>query len=62
MNQSQMDWPTYIGLMAQLLEVPLDAPRREELALQLARIAAIAEPLMKFELPLRQEGAGVYRL
>lgn len=62
MNESPMDWPAYIGLMAQLLDVPLDASRREELALQLARIAAIAGPLMEFELPQRQEGAGVYRL
>ncbi|WP_297197247.1 oxalurate catabolism protein HpxX [uncultured Pluralibacter sp.] len=62
MSESPLDWPAYIGLMAQLLEVPLDAPRREELALQLARIAAIAGPLMAFELPMRQEGAGVYRL
>lgn len=62
MSESPLDWPTYIGLMAQLLDVPLDAPRREELALQLARIAAIAGPLMAFDLPVRQEGAGVYRL
>lgn len=57
-----IDWPTYINLMEQLLTVPLDDERRQELALQLARIAAIAEPLMAFELPQRQEAAGVYKL
>ena len=62
MHQQPIDWPAYISLMAQLLEVPLDAPRREALALQLARIEAIAAPLMAFELPHRQEGAGAYRL
>lgn len=62
MSEQTMDWPVYIRLMEQLLAVPLDDPRRAELALQLARIAAIADPLMKFELPHRQEGAGVYRL
>ncbi|MDU4435816.1 MAG: oxalurate catabolism protein HpxX, partial [Pluralibacter gergoviae] len=54
MSEQTMDWPAYIRLMEQLLAVPLDDPRRAELALQLARIAAIADPLMKFELPHRQ--------
>lgn len=57
-----IDWPTYINLMEQLLSVNLDDERRQELALQLARIEAIAEPLMAFELPQRQEAAGVYKL
>ncbi|MCT4700999.1 oxalurate catabolism protein HpxX [Enterobacteriaceae bacterium H20N1] len=61
MTQSP-DWPTYISLMEQLLDVPLDDERRKELAIQLARIAAMAEPLLAFELPQRQEVAGVYKL
>lgn len=62
MGEQPMDWPAYIRLMEQLLAVPLDDPRREALALQLARIADIAGPLMAFELPQREESAGVYRL
>lgn len=57
-----IDWPTYINLMEQLLTVPLDDERRQELALQLARIEAMAEALMAFELPQRQDVAGVYKL
>jgi hypothetical protein len=62
MNDTEFNWPQYIHLMEQLLAVPLDSPRRAELAIQLERIAAIAEPLMAFPLPHRQEGAGVYQL
>ncbi|WP_435947260.1 oxalurate catabolism protein HpxX [Dryocola sp. BD586] len=61
MSQS-FDWSTYISLMEQLLDVPLNDERREELAVQLARIAAMAGPLLAFELPQRQEVAGVYKL
>ncbi|RKQ39359.1 oxalurate catabolism protein HpxX [Enterobacter sp. R1(2018)] len=56
------DWPTYINLMEQLLDVPLNEERRKELAVQLARMAAMAGPLLAFELPQRQEVAGVYKL
>lgn len=62
MNTDDFHWPEYIHLMEQLLDVPLDDKRREELALQLSRIATIAAPLMAFPLPHRQEGAGVYSL
>jgi len=62
MNENAFNWPEYILLMEQLLAVPLDAPRRAELAVQLSRIASMAEPLMAFELPPRQEGAGVYQI
>lgn len=62
MIDTTFNWADYIDLMEQLLAVPLDAPRREELAVQLERIAAMAQPLMMFDLPHRQEGAGVYRL
>lgn len=57
-----IDWTTYINLMEQLLAVPLDDERRKELAIQLARIETIAEPLLAFDLPQRQEVAGVYKL
>ena len=57
-----IDWEDYIRLMAQLLDLPLDAARRQEVAVQLARIYAMAAPLMAFPLDARQEGAGVYRL
>ncbi len=62
MNERDFDWPQYIRLMEQLLAVPLDTPRRDELVIQLSRIAAMADPLMAFDLPHRQEGAGVYQL
>ena len=60
--RQEIDWPTYIACMEQLLEVPLDDERRKELAVQVTRMAGMAAPLMAFELPLRQEVAGVYKL
>lgn len=62
MNTDEANWPQYIHLMEQLLDLTLDDKRREELALQLSRIATMATPLMAFPLPHRQEGAGVYSL
>ncbi|NWC63341.1 oxalurate catabolism protein HpxX [Cedecea sp. P7760] len=62
MNQPSFDWQNYIALMEQLLAVPLTDERRKELEFQLTRIAAMAEPLMAFPLPDRQETAGVYSL
>ncbi|QIX95017.1 oxalurate catabolism protein HpxX [Cedecea sp. FDAARGOS_727] len=62
MKHQPFNWPDYIGLMEQLLAIPLDDERRRELEVQLARIAAMAEPLMVFPLPDRQEAAGVYKL
>lgn len=62
MSETTFDWPGYIQLMETLLDIPLDDPRREELAIQLQRIAVLAAPLMAFPLPHRQEGAGVYQL
>ena len=59
---NSIDWPTYIQLMEQLLNVPLDDARRKELEVQLIRMAALAEPLMDFPLPQRHEVAGVYKL
>jgi len=57
-----IDWPAYIRAMEQLLNVPLDEARRKELEVQLTRMAGLAEPLMNFPLPQRQEVAGVYKL
>lgn len=62
MNNDTTDWPAWIRLMEQILDVPLDDARRAELEVQLARIAAMAQPLMQFPLPPRQEGAAEYRL
>ncbi|WMY73603.1 oxalurate catabolism protein HpxX [Buttiauxella selenatireducens] len=62
MTSTFTDWPTYIQLMEQLLNVPLDDARRRELEVQLVRMAALAEPLMEFPLPQRQEVAGIYKL
>lgn len=62
MSDNTFDWPTYIRLMEQLLAVPLDDERRAELEVQLTRIATMAQPLMDFPLPHRQDGAGEYRL
>jgi hypothetical protein len=57
-----IDWPAYIRAMEQLLNVPLDEMRRKEIEIQLTRMAAMAEPLMEFPLPQREEVAGVYKL
>ncbi|BCG10630.1 oxalurate catabolism protein HpxX [Buttiauxella agrestis] len=62
MKSESFDWPAYIQLMEQLLNVPLDDMRRKEMEIQLTRMAALAEPLMEFPLPQRQEVAGVYKL
>ncbi|WP_187802611.1 oxalurate catabolism protein HpxX [Kosakonia sp. SMBL-WEM22] len=62
MNNDAVEWKTWVRLMEQILDVPLDDARRTELEVQLARIAAMAQPLMQFPLPPRQEGAGEYRL
>jgi len=58
---NQHDWVSYIGHMAQILQLDLDAPRRAELLLQLTRIAEMAAPLMAFPLDDRLEIAGVYQ-
>lgn len=62
MISTDIDWPAYIQLMQQLLNVPLDDARRKELEIQLTRMAALAKPLMDFPLPQRQEVAGIYKL
>ncbi|MCS3603973.1 hypothetical protein M2371_003209 [Buttiauxella sp. BIGb0471] len=62
MKSESFAWPAYIQLMEQLLNVPLDDMRRKEMEIQLTRMAALAEPLMEFPLPQRQEVAGVYKL
>lgn len=59
---NSIDWPAYIKVMEQLLDVPVDEPRRQELEVQLTRMEKLAEPLMDFPLPERQEVAGVYKL
>ncbi|WP_034461582.1 oxalurate catabolism protein HpxX [Buttiauxella noackiae] len=62
MKLKTIEWPAYIQLMEQLLNVPLDDARRKELEVHLTRMAALAESLMDFPLPQRQEVAGVYKL
>ena len=44
---TQPDWSEYLTQMTHLLDMELDAPRREELERQFARIAAMAQPLMR---------------
>lgn len=61
MNKT-IDWPSYITQMSLLLDIQLDESRQNELAMQLARIADIAEPLMAFPLDERQEVGGVWKL
>ncbi len=61
MNNSQLDWDTYLAEMTRLHGVELDEERRAELLLQFRRIAAMAEPLMALELDDRLEIAGVYK-
>ncbi|KEA53943.1 hypothetical protein DT73_04655 [Mangrovibacter sp. MFB070] len=62
MQTTDFDWPGYIALMAQILDMPLDDARRAELEVQLRRISTMAQPLMDFKLDQRQEVAGVYQL
>ncbi|PWW04705.1 oxalurate catabolism protein HpxX [Mangrovibacter plantisponsor] len=62
MQTTDFDWPGYIALMAQILDMPLDDARRAELEVQLRRINTMAQPLMDFKLDQRQEVAGVYQL
>ena len=47
--------------MTHLFDMELDAPRREELGRQFARIAAMAQPLMDYPLGPRDDIAGVYK-
>lgn len=54
---TQPDWSEYLTQMTHLLDMELDAPRREELERQFARIAA----LMDYPLGPREEIAGVYK-
>jgi hypothetical protein len=61
MNKT-IDWQNYITQMSALLDLQLDADRQAELALQLARIAEIAGPLMAYPLDDRQEVGGVWKL
>lgn len=57
-----IDWPTYIEQMSMLLEIDLDDQRSAELAIQFARIADIAAPLMAYPIEDRQEVGGVWKL
>ncbi|EOD9050670.1 oxalurate catabolism protein HpxX [Klebsiella quasipneumoniae] len=58
---TQPDWSEYLTQMTHLLRLELDAPRREELERQFARIAAMAKPLMDYPLGPRDDIAGVYK-
>ncbi|MEZ3499566.1 oxalurate catabolism protein HpxX [Pantoea sp. KPR_PJ] len=59
MNQTT-EWTLYLSQMERILALELDDARRAELVIQLARIAALAEPLMAFPLDDRLEVAGVF--
>ncbi len=59
---SKVNWPTYVEQMSLLLEVELSEQRRNELALQLERIAVLAAPLMDYPLDDRAEVGGVWKL
>lgn len=61
MTQSTPDWAAYIQQMEQVLDLQLDEARRQELLLQFTRIAAMAGPLMDYQLDDRLEVAGVYQ-
>ncbi|HEE5066836.1 oxalurate catabolism protein HpxX [Klebsiella pneumoniae] len=58
---TQPDWSEYLTQMTHLMHLELDAPRREELERQFARIAAMAQPLMDYPLGPREEIAGLYK-
>lgn len=55
------DWSAYVELLSAVHGLELDAERRVEVALQLGRIAAMAETLMDFSLPARIEAAAVFK-
>ncbi|MFI8417543.1 oxalurate catabolism protein HpxX [Serratia sp. NPDC078593] len=59
-NPFAVDWADYIHQMEALLALELDEARRQELQVQLTRIAALAAPLMALPLDQRLEIAGVY--
>ncbi|QEP91366.1 oxalurate catabolism protein HpxX [Klebsiella pneumoniae] len=56
---TQPDWSEYLTQMTHLLDMELDAPRREELERQFARIAAMAQPLMDYPRAARGDCGGV---
>ena len=58
---TQPDWSEYLTQMTHQVDMELDAPRREVLERQFARIAAMAQPLMEYPLGSREEIAGVYK-
>ena len=58
---TQPDWSEYLTQLTPLLRLALDAPRREELERQFARIAAMAQSLMDYPLGPRDDIAGVYK-
>ncbi len=55
---TQPDWSEYLTQMTHLLRLELDAPRREELERQFARIAAMAQPLMDYPLGAARRHCG----
>ncbi len=61
MNDDRMDWNTYIAAMAALNGLTLDGERRDEVALQLERIAAMAQQVMEFPLDAEVEPGPVFR-
>lgn len=58
--QDESYWLAYVDATARLQALPLDPTRREEVARQLQRIAAMAAPLMAFELTMRDEVAPIF--
>jgi Asp-tRNA(Asn)/Glu-tRNA(Gln) amidotransferase C subunit len=57
---NDFDWLAYVDAAARLQGLQLDPARREEVARQLQRIAAMAAPLMAFELTMCDEVAPIF--
>ena len=58
---TQPDWSEYLTQMTHLLDMELDAPRRQEQERHFARLAAMAQPLRDYPRGPREEIAGVYK-
>ncbi|MBL8484561.1 MAG: DUF4089 domain-containing protein [Rhodocyclaceae bacterium] len=55
-----MHWPAYVAVMAEVHGLALTPARQAEVALQLQRIAALAQVLLDYPLDAQDESAPVF--
>ncbi|MBL8471061.1 MAG: DUF4089 domain-containing protein [Rhodocyclaceae bacterium] len=58
--QSAQDWQIYVAVTAAMHGLELDPARQAEVALQLQRIALMAQPLLDYPLGSHDESAPVF--